>query len=82
MEDGDVVVFRATKHGKVWRLQTRPKSEEEWTYHDPPDLERLFHLRDMLWRKYQRNRVPFEHVAQIDGMIEDAGGTPPLVTNE
>ena len=28
-----------------------------------------FSLRDLLWRKYQRRRTPFEDVQQIDELI-------------
>jgi len=61
---------RATKHGRVWTVQSRLKSEEHWTIHDPVDLSHLRQLRDLLWRKYQRKRVPFEDVQQIDELIE------------
>jgi hypothetical protein len=28
-------------------------------------------LRETLWRKYQRKRCPWEHIEQIDKILED-----------
>ena len=70
-EDGELRYMRATKHGRLWNLQSRLKSEEYWTNHDPisrPDLEQL---RDLIWRKYQRKRASYEDVQQIDALLED-----------
>jgi len=65
-----VRIYAATMHGAVWKLRSRLRSEEEWTYHDPLELPELRLLREVLWRKYQRQRVPFKQVEQIDKMIE------------
>ncbi len=69
-EEG-VRIYSATVHGGRWKLRSRLKTEEDWTYHDPPGLVELRLLREVLWRKYQRQRIPHKQVEQIDGMIAD-----------
>jgi hypothetical protein len=51
------------------RLQ---RSEEEWTEHENMSLDDLQKTREVLFNKYQRRRLPWEDVVQIDAMIEDA----------
>ena len=53
------------------------RSEEEWTKHEDMGLEDLQKAREILFNKYQRRRLPWEDVVQIDAMIEElqeAGG--------
>lgn len=71
-EDGELRFVRAHKHGGDWSFQARLKSEEEWSSLDPiphPDLEKL---REVIFNKYQRRRVPYEDVEQIDAMLQDS----------
>ncbi len=72
-DEGEVRCVRATRNGKHWTLEARLKSEPDWTVLSPPPLDDLQELRDVLWRKYQRGRVPHDHVLQLDAMIEEAG---------
>ena len=69
-EDG-VRTWRATFHGGNWSMRSKLKSDEFWTIHDPMQRPELEALRDLLWRKYQRGRLPHKLVEQIDKMIED-----------
>ena len=69
-DDGQKREVRATKFGGVWRLQSKLKHETLWTHHDMPLLEDLVALRDVLFRKYNRKRLPWEDVVAIDAMIE------------
>ena len=69
--DGDKREVRATKFGGKWRIQSRLKGEELWTYHDQPAIEDLRELRDVLFRKYQRRRAAYEDVVLIEKMIEE-----------
>ncbi len=84
-EDGPRL-FIASHHGAEWNLRSKLKSEEEWTYHDPIELEHWVALRDILWRKYQRKRLPFSQIEQIDKTIEkmreELPPPPPLETIE
>jgi hypothetical protein len=74
-EDGEKREVRAEKFGGNWRLQSKLKHEERWTYHSEPNLEDLIELRRVLWNKYQRRHLAFEDVAAIEKMILDRGGT-------
>ena len=71
-EEGEVRFFVASRHAAKWSFRCKLKGEDEWTTLDPPPLEDLEYLREILWNKYQRRRVPSEQVAEIDEMIEDA----------
>jgi hypothetical protein len=63
-------LFKATRFARRWSLATRLKAEEAWTaLEDPFPIEVLERLRDLLWAKYQRRRVPFEIVREIDMML-------------
>ena len=62
---------RATKFGGVWRFQSKPAGETEWTYYDFPLLQDLLSLKGIVVRKYQRRRASIEDVASIDKLIEE-----------
>jgi hypothetical protein len=64
--------YRAWVYGGNWHMQTTLKSEPEWQLLDPIPRDVLQALRDKLWEKYQRNRVPFKHIEQVDALLEDA----------
>jgi len=70
--DGEIKIYRGWCHGTVWTLQYTYKTDEEWTVLDPISREDLLKLREKVWDKYQRNRVPHKHIEQLDEMIEDA----------
>ena len=71
-EDGEVRLVTATRHAGKWKLQSRLKSEEEWTQFAKIELEDLESLLDIIERKYQRNRVPHEQVKEIETLIAAA----------
>lgn len=71
-DDGEVRVVRASHHGGKWELMSRLKKEDEWTRHPVIALEDLESLREILWNKYQRKRLPHHHVLQVDALIEAA----------
>ncbi len=72
-ETGENRLWRATKHGGRWSFMSRlQRSEEEWTEHENMSLDDLQKTREVLFNKYQRRRLPWEDVVQIDAMIEDA----------
>ncbi len=64
-EDG-LRFFRASHHSGTWTLQSQLKGEEDWAAHDPISEEEWRALRDVLWRKYQRGRGPWEFIEKID----------------
>ena len=61
-EEGETRLVTATRHAGKWQLQSRLKSEDEWTKFPEIELDDLEALLDIVERKYQRNRVPHEHV--------------------
>jgi hypothetical protein len=75
--DGEKREVRAEKFGGHWRIQARRQNDPAWTYYDPPLLEDLLALHDVLFRKYQRKRLPYEDVAAIEKLIRDRGGEIP-----
>jgi hypothetical protein len=72
--EGDKREVRAVKFGGIWRIQSKLKTDRDWTYHDPPLLADLIELRDVLFRKYQRRRAAYEDVVLIEKMIEERNG--------
>ena len=67
--DGDKREVRAVKFGGNWRLQSKLKGETAWTYHEPPRIEDLRELRDVLFRKYQRRRATYEELRDVEQII-------------
>ena len=67
--------MRAEKFGGKWRLQSKLKHDESWTYHDVPELEDLIELRRILFNKYQRKHLAWEDVAAVELMISERGGS-------
>ena len=63
-EDREKREVRAERFGGKWRFQSKLKS-------DVPTLEDLEELRDILWRKYQRKRLPHDDVVSIDAIIAE-----------
>ena len=81
--EGDKREVRASKFGGNWRLQSKVGRDGGWVYHDPfPEMVDLRHLRELIWRKYQRKRASHDDVVAVDAMIErrqqaeDAGKLP------
>ena len=69
--EGDKRYFRARHQGKIWKFDTTLASDEDWHAIEDPDREYLDQLRDILFRKYQRKRIPHRLLAEIETMIED-----------
>lgn len=68
--EGEKREVRATKFGGKWRLQSKLKGEDTWTYHDKPALQDLHELRDLLFRKYQRRRATHEELKDVETWIK------------
>ena len=62
---------RATKFRGVWRFQCKTAGETEWTYHDPPPIQDLLSLKDIVGRKYRRRRASIDDVASVEKLIQD-----------
>lgn len=72
--DGRKREVRAVKFGGIWKIQSKLRGEDRWTYHEPALLPDLVELRDVLFRKYQRRRAAYEDVVLIESMIAARGG--------
>jgi hypothetical protein len=70
-EEGRKREVRATKFGGKWRLQSKVFGEIDWTYYDPPLLDDLLKLKDVIARKYQRRRASADDVASVDKLISE-----------
>jgi len=71
-EDGETRLVTATRHAGKWRLQSRLKSEPEWTQFPTIELDDLETLHDIISKKYQRNRVPHAQILEIEALIAAA----------
>jgi hypothetical protein len=71
-EEGQIRLIRVTRLGNQWKIQTRLKTEEVWTYSPTIPLEDLETLREIVAKKEQRRRAPYEHVLELDALIEAA----------
>jgi len=72
-QNGEKREVRATKFGGVWRFQAKTAGDLAWTYYDPPLLEDLLALKEILVRKYQRRRASTEDLASVEKLIEHHG---------
>jgi hypothetical protein len=68
--DDGLRFFRADHHAGRWTIWSQLKGDPDWTRHDPIPDELWRTLRDVLWRKYQRRRCPWEMVDAIDRLLE------------
>ena len=71
--DEGKVYYRANYYlsGKWTIMTTTQKRNPTWTDLNPPPEEVLRELRDIVWKKYQRKRLPWERVAELDKILGD-----------
>jgi len=69
--DGEKVYYRANHHAGRWEFYSTLKSDPEWAKHDILPLENMEALREVLYNKHQRRRLPLKHLEQIEAMIEE-----------
>jgi hypothetical protein len=72
IEDGRKQYIRAHWNSREWVFQLAHPDGEAWT---PmlPNLETWLALRDVLFRKYQRKRLPIKHLQTVDAVLEEMG---------
>lgn len=68
-DEGEWVYYRAQHHAGHWEFYQTRKSDPEWYPALSLPLEVMETLREVLWNKHQRRRLPLKHVEQIDEMI-------------
>ena len=81
-EEGEVRLVRASCFAGKWEISSRLKHEDEYVRIDPPTLEDLEALREKLWAKYQRNRVPYKNIVQVEALIEETDELAALARDE
>jgi hypothetical protein len=70
--DDGKVFYRANYLGTRWTIMTtREKRNPTWTDLKPPSEAVWRELRDVVWKKYQRKRCPWERVADLDKILGD-----------
>ena len=70
--EGATRLVTASRHAGKWQLRSRLKSDTEWTEFPVIPLDDLETLHEIISNKYQRKRVPYDHVLEIDALIAAA----------
>ena len=81
-EDGKKLYYRGYWNSREWRMGILEPEIEGWQPVEVPTPEMWLALRDVLFRKYQRKRVPPKMVLRVDAILAGFGitapnGTPP-----
>lgn len=63
--------YRATYHAGKWSFQTTLKTDPDWERIDPVPMEIWRELRTIVFNKYQRKRLPWKVVEDIDKILGD-----------
>jgi len=71
-EEGGVRLVSVSRHAGKWQLQSRLKSDTEWTKFPVIPFDDLESLHEIISNKYQRNRVPYSHVLEVEALIAAA----------
>ncbi|MBP82431.1 MAG: hypothetical protein CMO61_01125 [Verrucomicrobiales bacterium] len=69
--DGELVYYRAILHAGRWEFYSTRKSDPDWERHELLPLEKMEVLREVMWNKHLRRRLPLKHIDYIDKLIED-----------
>jgi hypothetical protein len=72
-EDGKKRYFRAHWNSRAWTFQKTEPEDEEWLRFENPGVEVWVALRDVVFRKYQRRRVPYRLLQGLDAKLEELG---------
>ena len=68
-EDGKRYYRGNYMSGRWTILTTQQKRNPTWDRLDNPPMEVWAELRDIVWKKYQRKRCPWERVAELDRIL-------------
>lgn len=72
-ETGRRRYIRAYWNSREWRFATLEPGADDWARVEQPSAGLFVALRDVLWRKYQRKRIPFKFVERVDAILEAMG---------
>lgn len=84
-EDNRRLHFRACWDARKWHFFHTTNEMDEWEPLPEPTLEHYEALRDVLWRKYQRKRLSWRFVEEMDvrlGEMRLQLGLPPKGAEE
>ena len=71
-EEGRKRQVQAQLFGSKWAFSSRFLDEEEdWETHDPPSLEDLESLEEVIFNKYQRKHVSWDQLVNVRRLIAD-----------
>lgn len=73
-DDNNLRYLRACWDSIRWHFFYTTKAMEDWAELPNPTLEDYEGLRDVLFRKYQRKRLPWKFVVDIDKFLEEMKG--------
>ncbi len=74
-EDGLRVEIRARFFGKQWTFRRRSREESEFTPIEEPTVEDFKQLYEMLFAKYQRKHLSWDHLQSARAEVEARGGS-------
>ncbi len=69
-EEGEITYFRAIHHAGRWQYYSTKKTDLEWNAHECLPLAAMETLREVLWNKHQRRRLPLKQFEQVDLLLE------------
>ena len=75
-DDGRKLYYRGYWNSREWQLRILTPEVEAWQDIEKPTVEQWLSLRDVLWRKYQRKRLPVKFIEKVDEILGDLGVTP------
>ena len=75
-DDGRKRYIRAHWDSRQWRFTVLEPEAEDWMPVERPSVEDWQALRDVLWRKYQRKRIPYKFIERVDAMLAELGAGP------
>lgn len=80
-EDGTKRYYRGYWNSREWTFAKLEPDADDWEKVEHPGLGLWKSLRDVIFRKYQRKRLPHKFVAHLDEIIadleEEQGGADP-----
>jgi hypothetical protein len=68
-EDGRVRIVKAAWDARQWNFFETYKDLPDWTELPNPSIADYEALRDVLFRKHQRNRVPLRFLEYVDALL-------------
>ncbi len=77
-EDGVKRWYRGYWDSREWRFASLEVDAERWENLENPDIEIWKGLRDVIWRKYQRKRLPHKFVVHLDEIIAELEEQSPV----